>query len=127
MFELGIGVALASHWLTAGALGTVILGMIARVSLGHSGQSMEIGKPIVLAFVLIVLAALITQPAADAGSRHSTLAYHASGLLWVLAFGLFTLNYWPILTRPRVGMGCLVLTFSLTERQLAYAGFLVTD
>lgn len=102
LFKLGISIALASHWLTAGALGSVILGMIARVSLGHSGRPLQIGRPIVVAFVLIILSALLRSLLPMLAPGMSVMAYHASALCWILAFALFTLNYWPILTRPRI-------------------------
>ncbi|WP_204385281.1 NnrS family protein, partial [Aeromonas veronii] len=37
---------LASHLLSAGCMGTMILGMIARVSLGHSGRALQVGRRI---------------------------------------------------------------------------------
>ncbi|WP_116475036.1 NnrS family protein [Zobellella maritima] len=102
MFKPGISIALASHWLSAGAVGTVILGMIARVSLGHSGRPLEIAKPIVIAFALLILSALLRSLLPMLAPGMTTLAYHASALFWVLAFALFVLSYWPILTRPRI-------------------------
>lgn len=102
LLQLGITVSLASHWLTAGALGAVILGMIARVSLGHSGRPLEIGKPMVVAFVLVILAALLRTLLPLLAPGLTTTAYHGSALAWTLAFGLFCRVYWPVLTRPRI-------------------------
>ena len=90
------------HWLTTGAIGMVILGMIARVSLGHSGRPLTIGRPIVVAFVLLILAALLRSLLPLLAPGMTSAAYHASALVWVLAFGIFTWVYWPILTRPRI-------------------------
>ncbi len=102
LLNWGISVSLASHWLTAGAMGIVMLGMIARVSLGHSGRPLDIGRPVVLAFVLLILAALLRSllPLLAPGMTH--MAYHASALAWTSAFGVFSWVYWPILTRPRI-------------------------
>ncbi|OXS14143.1 heme-Cu protein NnrS [Zobellella denitrificans] len=100
--QWGITVSLASHWLTAGALAAVILGMIARVSLGHSGRPLEIGRSIVVAFALIIVAALLRSLLPLLAPGMTVIAYHGSALAWILAFGLFCWIYWPVLTRPRV-------------------------
>ena len=102
LLQWGISISLATHWLTSGALGMVILGMIARVSLGHSGRPLVIGRLVVIAFVLLLLAALIRSllPLLIPGMTNT--AYHASAFAWMLAFGIFSWVYWPILTRPRI-------------------------
>ncbi|MFP2768825.1 NnrS family protein [Oceanisphaera sp. KMM 10153] len=102
LLNWGISISLASHWLTAGALGTVILGMVTRVSLGHSGRSLEIGRPVVIAFALLILAALLRSLLPLLVPGMTNIAYHASAMAWMLAFGLFSWVYWPILTRPRI-------------------------
>ena len=56
---LPISLSLASHLLSAGCMGTMILGMIARVSLGHSGRALQVGRRIQCAFALVIMAALI--------------------------------------------------------------------
>jgi uncharacterized protein involved in response to NO len=92
----------ALHALTAGALGVFTLGMMARVTLGHTGRAMRASGLTNAAFVLINLAALarvvpgLVQPAAYA----EWLV--VSGLLWVSAFGLFLWVYAPMLVSPRV-------------------------
>src|SRR5690606_32456364 len=48
-----------SHAAGTGAVGCLILGVIARVSLGHTGRPLVLPKGMVLAFVAIQLAALI--------------------------------------------------------------------
>lgn len=102
LLNLGISVSLASHWLTAGALGAVIIGMIARVSLGHSGRPLEIGRTMVVAFALAILATLLRSLLPLLAPGVTTPAYHGSALAWIGAFGIFCLVYWPVLTRPRV-------------------------
>ncbi|MGP7734628.1 NnrS family protein [Oceanimonas smirnovii] len=97
----GITVSLASHWLTAGAMGTVILGMIARVSLGHSGRLLELKEPMVIAFMLVIIAGLVRALLPMLAPGLTRMAYDVSALAWVMAFGLFCRIYWPILTQPR--------------------------
>lgn len=101
LLQFGVSVSLASHWLTAGALGTVILGMIARVSLGHSGRSLEITRAVVIAFVLIILAAVLRSLLPMLAPGLMLQAYHSSAACWIAAYGIFCWVYWPILTKPR--------------------------
>jgi len=90
------------HAFTTGGIGVLTLGMMARVSLGHTGRLLEAAPLMTLAFVAINLAALIRVmlpllfPAAYAQGMA------AAGLMWIAAFGLFAAIYTPILLRPRV-------------------------
>ena len=49
----------AIHALTVGAIGCTTLGMMARVSLGHSGRPLVASLPVVLAFGALTLAAIV--------------------------------------------------------------------
>lgn len=92
----------ALHAFTAGAIGTLTLGMMARVSLGHTGRMLEPAPLMTLAFVAVNLAALIRVvlpllfPAAHAPGMAT------AGLVWMVAFGLFAAFYTPMLLRPRI-------------------------
>lgn len=90
----------ALHALTVGGIGGVILGMITRVALGHTGRPLQAARIIQLAYVLLGLAAIVrTFGPLDGGGM--ALAYTGSGLLWIAGFGLFVWHYAPILTQPR--------------------------
>ncbi len=101
---VGVGAATGSalHAFTAGGIGVLTLGMMARVSLGHTGRLLEPARAMTLAFAAVNLAALtrvavpLLMPAAFASGMI------AAGLAWMIAFGLFTGIYAPILLRPRV-------------------------
>ena len=99
-FEPAIGSA-GLHALTVGALGTLVLGMMARVTLGHTGRCLEVGRLTTTAFVLLTAAALVrvAGPLLPAEVYETTL--HASGGLWSLAFVLYLVAFVPILLAPR--------------------------
>lgn len=100
---LGVtALSLALHAFTAGAIGTLTLGMMARVSLGHTGRLLESPRAIHPAFALVTLAAgaRVLWPLVDSGSH--TGAVLTSGLLWILAFSIFVLVYAPMLVLRRV-------------------------
>ncbi|MHB1189157.1 NnrS family protein [Thiobacillus sp.] len=100
----GMGAAAGSalHAFTAGGIGVLTLGMMARVSLGHSGRMLEPAPLMTWAFVAVNLAALIrvAQPLVFPGLYASGMVI--AGVLWIAAFGLFAAIYTPILLRPRV-------------------------
>ncbi len=93
----------ALHAMTIGGLGLITLGMMARVSLGHTGRNIhQPPKAVVSMFLLIVLATLIRVIIPVVASNYYILAMVLSALLWSIAFLLFTLVYYPILIRARI-------------------------
>jgi len=97
-----INPSLYLHAFTLGAIGSMTLGMMARVSLGHTGRELVVGWPLGTAFALINLAAVmrIILPLFDA--QNYSLWIHLAGVFWTLAFALFVLVYARILILPRV-------------------------
>jgi uncharacterized protein involved in response to NO len=100
----GVGAAANSalHAFTAGGIGMLTLGMMARVSLGHTGRMLEPARLITLAFVAVSLAAFVRVFLPLVFPDALALGYAVSGVLWMLAFGTFATIYLPILMRPRV-------------------------
>ncbi len=94
--------ALALHAFTLGGIGVLTLGMMARVSLGHTGRALKASNTIAIAFVLINVAALfrVLLPIAMP-NWYETLLY-VSTLSWLAAFSLFVFIYAPILSRARI-------------------------
>ncbi|MFB1489195.1 MULTISPECIES: NnrS family protein [unclassified Thiocapsa] len=91
----------ALHTLTIGAVGVVTLGMMARVSVGHTGRAMQATRMTILAFVLINCSAALRglAPLIDPSGYHAWLM--SSGLCWILAFGLFLWVHAPMLVTSR--------------------------
>lgn len=88
------------HALTAGALTSLIVAMIMRSTLGHTGRKLVASRADVVAFLLLQLAAILRVIAGMTGDYRSVVI--ASGIVWVLAFGVLLLRYGPMLLRPRV-------------------------
>lgn len=93
---------LATHALGLGAIGVITLGMMARVSLGHTGRPMRSSPLINLAFLLLNLGALARVFGPLLPGVPYAGVVHLAGTLWLLAFLLFCWVYLPILARPRV-------------------------
>ncbi|MDH1510515.1 NnrS family protein [Pseudomonas mosselii] len=95
---VAINPSLAAHALTVGAMTGLIVAMMARVSLGHTGRPLAVPRNIGWAFALIQLAALarvVVTPFTPLGLGVSVL-FGSAALL------LFLRHYLPILLRPRV-------------------------
>lgn len=93
---------LAIHAWTVGVIGITTYGMMARVSLGHTGREMLPSKLVVIGFYLLFLAAVIRVILPLFLMGQYVLWIELSSALWVAAFVLFTIAYLPVLTQPRV-------------------------
>ncbi|MDE2028553.1 MAG: NnrS family protein, partial [Candidatus Omnitrophica bacterium] len=92
----------ALHAFTAGGIGIFTLGMMARVSWGHTGRNLaEPPRVLPLMFACIILSAFIrTFPPLLNGSPY-VLWIGISQVLWIAAFSLFVIFYFRVLTSPR--------------------------
>lgn len=102
LLDLGVPATIATHALTAGAMGGLILGMIARVSLGHSGRPLEIGRAMAVAFASVNAVAFIRVFGVWLLPDFTMGLLQLSAALWLGAFGIFVVIYAPILLRPRI-------------------------
>ncbi|MGZ5576735.1 MAG: NnrS family protein [Methylobacter sp.] len=93
---------LALHAFTLGGIGVLTLGMMARVSLGHTGRALKASNAIAIAFVLINVAALFRVLLPIAMPHWYENLLYLSTLSWLSAFSLFIFVYAPILTSARV-------------------------
>ena len=94
--------SIAAHALTVGAIGGLTLGMMTRTSRGHTGRTLSVGRAEIFCYVTIQLAALTRVFLPLAFPSYYLHGVILSGVLWSLAFGVFTATYWPVLTRPRL-------------------------
>ncbi|OBU27438.1 NnrS family protein [Photobacterium kishitanii] len=90
------------HLIAIGGIGAMILAMMARVSLGHTGRKLQVGRWMTIAFMSL-FGSLLTRTLLVVLMPISVLdAYVISAILWVIAFTIFTVIYFPVLTRARV-------------------------
>jgi uncharacterized protein involved in response to NO len=92
----------AVHAITAGAMATMILAVMTRATLGHTGRALRAGRGTVGIYALVTVGAVLRVGAA-LGQVDYTLGMRASALTWGAALLLFLLSYGPILWRARVG------------------------
>ncbi|MCP1727176.1 uncharacterized protein involved in response to NO [Natronospira proteinivora] len=91
----------AGHAVSVGALGALGLGMLARVSLGHTGRPIQATAWITVAFVLVTLAAVLRLMTGFSTPIPMQWLFGSSALFWILAWLIFAIAYLPILTSPR--------------------------
>jgi uncharacterized protein involved in response to NO len=89
------------HILTVGAMGLMILSMISRVSLGHSGRILKPKAMMSVAFLFISLAAISRTLLILILPVHAMQWLILAVICWVLAYLLYVLVYFPILTTAR--------------------------
>lgn len=98
------GAAFAAFWLhalTIGAAASMILGVMTRAALGHTGRPLVVSPLITAAYLLLSAAAFVRVfGLAVSGVSYPVLILLAA-ILWTAAFGLYLLVYTPILLGPR--------------------------
>lgn len=91
----------AVHALTAGAMGTMILAVMSRATLGHTGRDLHAGAGMTIAYLLVTLAALLRVGAALWADYYMPMLTGAS-VAWIGAFLLYLVVCAPMLLSPRV-------------------------
>jgi uncharacterized protein involved in response to NO len=99
VLHAGVPASAAIHALTAGAIGTMILGVMPRVTLGHTGRDLTANRATVIIFVLINAAA-ISRVAVSWNTADMAVLLALSAGCWVAAFALFEIVYGPMLLAP---------------------------
>jgi uncharacterized protein involved in response to NO len=92
----------AVHAFTVGAIASLMIAMMTRSALGHSGRPLIAGPAEIAAFVLLQSSAIVRVLAASIVPGAYGAAMIVAGVLWTLAFAVFLFRYWPILTQPRI-------------------------
>jgi len=92
----------AIHALTAGAMATMILAVMTRAILGHTGRELAASPQTAFLYVLVTLGAVL-RVAAPLGILDYAAGLEIAATAWAGAFILFLAIYGPILFRPRLG------------------------
>lgn len=102
-FLFGVPASLAVHAFALGGIGLMTMGMMARVSLGHTGRNIFAPPSAVIwMFLLLTSAAVLRVFVPLLAPAYYALWVGLSQLSWILAFALFALFYIPMLVSPRV-------------------------
>lgn len=92
----------ATHALTVGAVGGLIIGMMTRTARGHTGRPLRADPSDVAAYVLVALAAFVRVLVPLVQPAWTLHAVWMSGLLWSAGFAVYFAAYATRLARPRI-------------------------
>lgn len=92
----------AIHAFAIGATAGLIIGMMTRTALGHTGRWLEAGPVETSAYLLLQLAAVVRVLTLVAIPAAASIGVHLAATLWALAFLLYFWRYRPFLMRARV-------------------------
>ena len=94
--------SLAWHAFGMGAMGGLILGMITRTALGHTGRLLQAGRIETAAYALLLGGALIRVFGGLLLPGLTPTVLVLAMLCWSTAFVLYVWKYAPMLIRPRI-------------------------
>jgi uncharacterized protein involved in response to NO len=96
-----VPITAAIHGFTAGAMATMIIGMVSRVSLGHTGRPIQASARTRAAYILIILSGIVRVVGAVLSNEDYFATLVVSGVFWTLSFVLLGTEYLPIFLKPR--------------------------
>ncbi|KQX16404.1 MULTISPECIES: NnrS family protein [Ensifer] len=88
------------HVLTVGVIAFMMLAVMTRATRGHTGRPL-VGSALTSASYVAIAGAALIRPLAEVLPEHYHHLIALSGVLWIAAFVLFTLEYGPMLVRER--------------------------
>lgn len=91
----------ALHAFTAGAMGAAIIGMVSRVSLGHTGRPIHANRPILIAYVLVLIGGAMRVFGPILVPKAYVTLIVTAGLVWSGALILLLTQIASILVSPR--------------------------
>jgi uncharacterized protein involved in response to NO len=89
------------HALTAGVFATMILAVMTRASLGHTGRPLIVSGKITFAYLLLTLAVALRVFAHVLWPQQYPLMVSIAGLAWMSSFLIYLVVYTPVLVGPR--------------------------
>jgi uncharacterized protein involved in response to NO len=92
----------ASHALTVGAVGGLVIGMMTRTARGHTARPLRADWRDVTCYALVAAAAFVRVLVPLVAPALTVEAVLCSGLLWSAGFATYAVSYWSVLTRPRL-------------------------
>ncbi len=96
-----VGVSAGVHALAIGATAGLIIGMVTRTARGHTGRTLQVSRPEVVAYVLVMVAAAVRVLLPLAVPQWLPLALVIAAAAWSVAFAIYLFIYTPWLLKTR--------------------------
>jgi len=97
-----VGASAGVHALAVGATGGLIIGMVTRTARGHTARPLQVSKAEVLAYALILSAAVMRVGLPLIAPQGLVAWLWAAALAWSAAFVIYLFIYTPWLIRTRL-------------------------
>jgi uncharacterized protein involved in response to NO len=88
------------HTIAMAGFSVLILGMVTRTALGHTGRPLVTDRTMRTSYWLMLLAVAL-RLAAIASTPLSAALLHAASAAWIAALALYLWQFVPMLIRPR--------------------------
>jgi uncharacterized protein involved in response to NO len=104
LYSMGLidNLSAALHSFTVGAMGGMILAMISRITLGHTGRPLTPPHLITLAYVAVLLAAVVRVVLPASLPALTNWGIAIAGGLWMLAYAIYLFAYTSMLVSANV-------------------------
>jgi uncharacterized protein involved in response to NO len=90
------------HLLVIGYFSAMVIGMVSRVSLGHSGRELRADTLTWTAYLAVVAAGIVRVGAELATAMATGPLMIVAAALWLIAFGAWAWRYVPMYVTQRV-------------------------
>jgi uncharacterized protein involved in response to NO len=97
-----VPVSAGVHALAVGTTGGLIIGMLTRTARGHTGRPLQASRAEVLAYALVVAAAVLRVLLPLVAPQWYALALTGAALAWSMAFALYLVVFTPWLLKTRL-------------------------
>jgi uncharacterized protein involved in response to NO len=97
-----LSVSVGLHALAVGATGGLIIGMVTRTARGHTGRPLQASKAEVLAYALVMAAAVLRVVLPIVAPQWFVQSLLAAALAWSAAFVVYLVIYTPWLMTTRL-------------------------
>jgi uncharacterized protein involved in response to NO len=97
-----VPVSAGLHALAVGATGGLIIGMITRTARGHTGRTLKVSGPEVMAYALVMLAAMLRVLLPLVSPDLLSISLIGAAFAWMVAFTIYLVIYTPWLMRTRL-------------------------
>lgn len=88
------------HVIAMGGFSIMIIGMITRTALGHTGRALNADRLMVSSYILVFIAT-VARLVALVIPAVALPMLHLSATAWIVAFGLYLYRFAPLLVAPR--------------------------
>ena len=96
-----IAVSAGVHALAIGATAGLIIGMITRTARGHTGRKLQVSRPEIAAYGLVMIAAAVRVLLPLAVPQWLPIALVVAAVAWTTAFAIYLFIYTPWLLKTR--------------------------